>query len=306
MWLAAMTRRRRRWRRRGGRASGAGLRQRVRRLSRIARSLSHPRTVLYVGRSAQSRFIVTQDAGGRRFLQFDWDGPYQSVVGPGFPLRLELPYTRAVVAGLAFVEAPRRILVVGVGGGSIPMFLRAVLPRAHIDAVDTDDGMLDVAQRYFGFRPDSALQAHVADGRRFIETPGPAYDVIILDAYGPRGIPRALATREFLLATRARLAPGGAVVSNAVRHPNPLFPAMVRTYRSVFEQLYGYDVEETANRILVALAHPEKPSRAALKTRADRMGRSRGVPFSLRALMARRLEAAPPESEQGVLKDVGD
>ncbi len=274
-------------------------------LARVARSLAHPRAVLHVGRSAQSRFIVTQDGQGRRYLQFDWDGPYQSVVGPGFPLRLELPYTRAVVAGLAFVEAPRRILVVGVGGGTVPMFLRAVLPQAHIDAVDTDAGMLDVARRYFGFREDTALQAHVTDGRRFIETPGPPYDGIILDAYGPRGIPGPLATREFLLATRARLARGGAVVSNVVRSPNPVFSSMVRTYRACFEQLYAFDVEETANRILVALAHPEKPSRAALKTRAERLARSRGVPFSLRALMARRLEdgPGPPGSEQDLLTD---
>jgi spermidine synthase len=277
----------------------------VRLLGRVAHALSHPRTVLHVGRPPEGRIIVTQDGAGRRYLQFDWEGPYQSVVGPGFPLKLELPYTRAVVAGLAFVEAPRRILVVGVGGGTVPMFLRAALPRAHIDAVDSDAGMLDVARRYFGFREDSALQAHVTDGRRFIETPGPPYDVIILDAYGPRGIPRPLATREFLLATRARLAPGGAVVGNVVRTPNPAFPAMVRTYQACFEQLYAFDVAETANRILVALAHPDKPSRAALKTRAERLARSRGIPFSLRALMAHRLEAGPgtPESEQDVLTD---
>ncbi|MFP2904767.1 spermidine synthase [Pyxidicoccus sp. 3LFB2] len=274
-------------------------------LARVARSLARPRTVLHVGRSGDSRLIVTQDGAGRRFLQFDWDGPYQSVVGAGFPLRLELPYTRAMVAGLAFVEAPRRILVVGVGGGAIPMFLRAVLPQSHIDAVDTDAGMLDVARRYFGFHPDAALQAHVTDGRRFIETPGPSYDVIILDAYGPRGLPGPLSTREFLLATRARLSPGGAVVSNVVRAPNPLFPAMVRTYRSCFEQLHAFDVQETANRILVALPWPEKPARAALKRRAERLARSRGVPFSLRALLAHRLEDAPgpPESEQRLLLD---
>ncbi|WP_240359510.1 spermidine synthase [Pyxidicoccus trucidator] len=274
-------------------------------LARVASALARPRTVLHVGRSTESRFIVTQDGGGRRFLQFDWGGPYQSVVGPGFPLRLELPYTRAVVAGLAFVATPRRILVVGVGGGALPMFLRAVFPGAHIDAVDTDAGMLDVARRYFGFHEDAVLRSHVTDGRRFIETPGPPYDVIILDAYGPRGLPRTLSTREFLLATRARLAPGGAVVSNVVRTPNPLFPSMVRTYQACFEQLYAFDVAETSNRILVALAHREKLPRAALKSRAERLARSRGVPFSLRALLARRLDdgPGPPGSEQPLLTD---
>jgi spermidine synthase len=275
----------------------------VRQLARVARSLTRPRTVLHVGRSEHSRFIVTRDGEGRSYLQFDWDGPYQSVVGQGFPLRLELPYTQAMAAGLAYVEAPRRILVVGVGGGALPMFLRAVLPEARIDAVEFDAGMLDVARRFFGFREDAMLQSHVADGRRFIETPGPAYDVIFLDAYGPRGIPGPLATREFLRATRARLAPGGAVVSNVVRAPNPFFHAMVRTWQASFAQLHAFDVEETANRILVALAHPERPARSLLKARAERLGRSRGVPFSLRARVARPLREAPG-SEQDLLLDV--
>ncbi|MCY1015018.1 spermidine synthase [Pyxidicoccus sp. MSG2] len=277
----------------------------MRLLSRQARALAWPRTVLHVGRPPESRVIVTQDGAGRRYLQFEWDGPYQSVVGQGFPLRLELPYTQAVVAGLAFVEAPRRILVVGVGGGAIPMFLRAVLPKAHIDAVESDAGMLDVARRYFGFREDSALQSHVADGRRFIETPGPLYDVIILDAYGPRGIPGPLATRQFLLATRARLAPGGAVVSNVVRTPNPFFHAMVRTWHASFAQLHAFDVEETANCILVALAHPEKLARGMVKARAERLTRSRGIPFSLRARVAHWLDEAPGAagSEQAILED---
>lgn len=244
--------------------------------------------MLYEAKSPDRRFIVSQDGDGLRYLQFEPDGPYQTVVGPGFPLRLELPYARAVAAGLAFVAEPRRLLVVGVGGGSLPMFLRAVLPRAHIDAVDPDAEMVDAARRFFGFREDAALQAHVADGRRFIEASGPPYDVIILDAYGPHGIPRPLATREFLLATRARLAPGGAVVSNITWSPNPLFASMVRTFQASFEQLYAFDVRETSNFILVALPHAEPFGRAALKARAERLTRVWRIPFSLRALVARR------------------
>ncbi|MCP3140956.1 spermidine synthase [Pyxidicoccus xibeiensis] len=283
-------------------------------LSRVSRWLGTPRTVLYVGRPGGRRCIVSEDRLGRRYLQFGWDSSYQSVVGPGFPLRLELEYTQAMVAAVAFVEEPRRILMVGVGGGAIPMFLRAVLPQAHIDAVDSDAEVLEVARRYFGFREDSQLHAHVADGRRFLEAPGPAYDVILLDAYGPRGVPARLTTREFLLAAQARLAPGGAVVSNVHRAPNPLFPAMLQTWQASFAQLHAFDARETANRILVGLTHLRKVSRAELRVRAQRM--ERGVPFSLRAMMARRYEdravrraaiegRAPPPAAR-VLRDPED
>jgi spermidine synthase len=262
-------------------------------LARVFRAFERPRTVLHVSRSAGNLLIVSEDDEGRRYLQFGWDGASQSVVWPGFPLRLELAYTRAVVAGLAFVPELRRILVVGVGGGAIPMFLRAVLPQAHVDAVDLNPGVLEVARRYFGFREDALLHAHVADGRRFIEAPGAPYDVIILDAYGARGIPSPLATQEFLQAAQARLTRGGAVVSNVWRAPNKLFPVMVRTWQASFAQLYAFDVEETANRVLVGLAHAEKRSRRMLKARADQLTRGQGVSFSLRSLVARPCEAPP-------------
>lgn len=256
-------------------------------LARATHDFAHPRRVLYVGHAPRNPLLVSEDAEGRRWLQFGWDGPPQSVVWPGHPLHLELPYTHAVAAGLAFVREPRRALVVGVGGGALPMFLRAVLPGAHIDAVDVHPEVLEVARRYFGLREDAALHTHVADGRSFIETPGPAYDVILLDAYGARSIPRHLVTAEFLRAVLARLAPGGAVVSNVWTAPNPLFPAMFRTYQACFARLYTYDVAETANRIIVGLPPGGRLSRRALKARATQLAHERDLPFDLRARVAR-------------------
>nr|WP_255203323.1 fused MFS/spermidine synthase [Myxococcus sp. AM011] len=193
-----------------------------------------------------------------------------------------------MIGGVAFVANPQRILMIGVGGGSLPMFLRAALPQTHIDAVDSDAEVLQVARRYFGFREDALLHAHVADGRRFIETPGPAYDVILLDAYGPRGMPKSLATWEFLQAARARLAPEGVVVSNVHRSPNPLYPAMLQTWRASFVQLYAFDSQTTANRVFVGLTSAQRVSRGALKARAARLARA--ARFNLRALMSRRFE----------------
>ncbi|WP_223754859.1 spermidine synthase [Myxococcus sp. RHSTA-1-4] len=262
--------------------------------ARVARAFEHPRKVLHVAKSSAGLLIVSEDEEGRRYLQFGWLGASQSVVWPGFPLRLESDYTRAMVAALAFVAEPRRILVVGVGGGAIPMFLRTVLPEAHIDAVDLHPEVLDVARRYFGFREDAALHAHVADARRFIATPGPPYDAILLDAYGPRGIPPALATREFLQATRARLAPGGVVIGNVLRFPGKWNSSMARTWQESFAQLHAFTVEESANQILVGLPDAKKRSRAELNARAEQLTREWGVAFSLRSRVARRYQGSAP------------
>ncbi|MBZ4416864.1 fused MFS/spermidine synthase [Myxococcus sp. RHST-1-4] len=271
----------------------------------LACSASGSRSVLYEKQSPYTFISVTQDAEGRRYLQFDQTGALQSVVWPGQPLRLELPYTRVSMVGLAFVPEPKRILVVGLGGGAMPMFLRAVVPGAHIDVVDIDPDVVAVAKEYFGFREDERLRAHVADGRGFVEAAGPPYDLVFLDAYGPDSIPEHLATVEFLAAVRARLAEKGAVVGNVWEFPpNTRFDSMVRTWHAGFQQLYTFDVRGSSNRILVGLAYPEKQPRAALESRAEKQERAKGIPFDLSALVVEGYEDETPRKPRGkVLKD---
>ncbi|MFP2910876.1 spermidine synthase [Pyxidicoccus sp. 3LFB2] len=274
-------------------------------LALLACSATSPRTVLYEKQSPYTFISVTEDVEGRRYLQFDKTGALQSVVRPERPLELELPYTRVSMVGLAFVPEPKRILVVGLGGGAMPMFLRAVVPGAHIDVVDIDPDVVDVAKRFFGFREDDLLRAHVADGRGFVEAAGPAYDLVFLDAYGPDSIPEHLATVEFLKAVRARLTERGAVVGNVWEFPpNPRFDSMVHTWKVGFRQLYTFDVRGSGNRILVGVGYPEKQTQAALEARAEKLERAKSIPFDLSELVVEGYEDATQRKARGsVLKD---
>lgn len=251
------------------------------------------------------RVVVTEDLQGLRTLRFEGGGARQSVVWPGEPLRLEVPYTQVSMVGLAFVPRPERILVIGLGGGAIPMFLRAVFPEAHIDAVEVEAAVVEAAKLYCEFREDDALRAHVADGRSFIESSGPPYSLIFLDAYGPHSIPPHLATREFLGVARARLAPGGAVVGNVWESvSNPLFPSMLRTWQVSFRQLHRFDVASTTNRILVGLADAAPHSRESLLASAEAVQREQRLPFDLVNLVARGYRPVPRRLKHGhVLTD---
>src|SRR6266540_5311538 len=163
-------------------------------------------TVIYEKPSRYNTIIVTEDHNGLRTLLFERGGTRQSVVKPGDPDHLELPYARVALAGLALCEEPRRILVVGLGGGTLPMFLRTHYPAATIDVAEIDPDVVDVAKKFFGFVEDERMRAHVGDGRQFIErAPQADYDIIFLDAFGARDVPKHLTTREFLQITRRAL-----------------------------------------------------------------------------------------------------
>jgi len=167
--------------------------------------------------------------------------------------------------------------------------------------------VVKVARRYFGFRDDATLHAHVKDGRRFIEKCREPYDMIFLDAYGADNIPYDLATREFLVAVRRALTPKGIVVGNVwSRYSNPLYDAMVRTYQDVFDDLYILDVEGTGNKILIALPRKERIERDDLARRAARISREKRFRFDMGALVTygyRHVEEKDPDARVLMDKD---
>jgi spermidine synthase len=228
--------------------------------------------------------VVTEDDNGVRTLRFGRGGPRQSVVKPGDPDHLVLQYTQTAFVGLALAEQPRRMLVIGVGGGTLPMFLRKHYPDATIDAVDIDPQVIDVARRFLGFREDATLRAHAADGRAFVEAVREPYDIIFLDAFASDSLPAHLTTLEFLQVVRRALTPSGVVVANIWdRYANRLYDSMIRTYQDVFDDLYILGVAAAGNKILLALPRPLTLSEKELVARARNVSKAKAFRFDLGA-----------------------
>jgi spermidine synthase len=262
-------------------------------------------TVLYEKASAYATIVVTEEKDGLRTLRFGRGGARQSVVKPGDPDYLALPYVRFALVGLALSEDPRRFLVVGLGGGTLPAFLRKYYPDAAIDVVDIDPDVVDVAKRFFGFREDELMKAHVGDGRRFIEESRRPYDVIFLDAFGADSIPAHLTTLEFLRAVRRAVTPGGVVVGNLWgRDANPLYDSMVRTYQEVFDELYILNVRGAGNVILFALPRKQPLSRDNLTQLAGKLSAAKRLPVDLGNAVEYGFAGARAKTRQGrVLRD---
>ena len=261
--------------------------------------------VLYKKNSRYSTIIVTEDERGLRTLRFKEDGVRQSVVKVGDPDHIELPYARVVPVGLALVEQPRRVLIVGLGGGTIPSFLHHHFPKMTIDVVDIDPDIVDVAKKFFGFREDATMRAFVDDGRRFIEKSRGRYDIIFLDAFSSDDIPYHLSTREFLQSAREAITPSGLVVANIwSRYSNPLYDSMVRTYQDVFEELYILDVRGAGNKILIALPHKQQIERDDLVKRAGKLSYDNHFPFDMGELVRYGFRPAGEDGSGGrVMRD---
>lgn len=138
----------------------------------------------------------------------------QSRMRAAEPGHLLVDYTRTMLAALLWRPRPRRIGVIGLGGGSQVKFCHAQLPGACIEAVENHPGVLALRHEFAIPDDDARLAVVLDDGARFVAARRGAFDLLLLDGYDASGIPQALSTQAFHDGCRAALAPRGVLAAN--------------------------------------------------------------------------------------------
>ena len=215
--------------------------------------------VLHQERSLYRNIFVIQN-GDQRCMSFRYPGGLgrQSCKFLHDPDRLVFQYTRMMLSGLFLNPNPRRILIIGEGGGSMPSVLQNMRPKAQIDVVELDESVDSVARRYFGLKPGANMQVHISDGRIFVKRMAERksnYDLVILDAYEADYIPEHMLTREFLQEVKANMAPDGVIVANTFSN-SALYDHESATYRDVFGPFFNL---KQLNRIILGRNGGLKP-----------------------------------------------
>lgn len=214
--------------------------------------------VVYTKRSLYRNLSVTEE-GDQLCLRFAGVRAElaQSCIEKRDPAKLVFAYTQMVFAGLLVQPEPRRVLVAGLGGGSIPRVLHELVPQAQIDVVEIDPAVRDVAAEYFGFRAGDNVDVIIRDARVFVKhalRKRQRYDFIVLDAFNGDYIPEHLMTLEFLEECEALLAPGGVLVANTFSQSR-LYDSESVTY----ERAFGWFLtlrRAASNRIIVTRKGP--------------------------------------------------
>ena len=148
-------------------------------------------------------------------------------------------YTQVMTLGVAYPAEVKKVLMIGLGGGSISSYLGRFMPEAAIDTVEIDPGVVTAAKKYFGMIETPRVRYHEGDGRVFLNRRKDTYDLILVDAFHGGYVPFHLLTREFYTLVKQHLAPGGAAAFN-VHDGTKLYASTLLTLRAVFPGVHLY------------------------------------------------------------------
>ncbi len=197
-----------------------------------------------------------------------------------------MTYSQLLLAGLFFTPSPKQILVIGVGGGLVPHYFSHYFPNASIDAVDVDEGVIQVSKKFFFLKETKQIKIHEADGRLFIQNQmgKVKYDLIVLDAFKSGSVPYHLKTLQFYEEIRSVLAPGGVVASNLYGQSNALKPNDLKTFSEIFQQIYLFEDPDKISTLLFATQSEKRVLENEFKDRAIKLMEMHSFSTSLEAV----------------------
>ncbi len=219
------------------------------------------------------RNILVEDSFNLRCLKFNvkTSKTNQSCLYKNDPQKLVFNYTKLLFSSLLVMEkAPEKILIVGLGGGTMSNTLHLLYPEAEITNVEIDPAVIKVARQYFGFFENDKVTAKVQDGRIFIKRAGlkkRQYDWIILDAFNGDYIPEHLLTQEFLQEAKQLLTPSGVLAANTFS-VSQLYHHESATYHQVFGDFFNVSNRKNSNRIILT-TNQGLPDGKFINTRAQ-------------------------------------
>lgn len=219
--------------------------------------------ILFVGDSAYHRITVRETP---LFREMQFNVAIQSRMRLGDPSGPGLTYSDAVHIGPLLRPHTRRVLLIGLGGATLPKQFLRFYPEVTMDVVEIDPLVVRVAQKWFALPNDPRLRVHIADGRTFVRRSSEQWDLIIIDAYTTNRygdtIPAHLTTREFFEEAARHLNRGGILHFHCAFTASRLMPALERTLGSVFPYVVRTHGELLASHEPLELQRDELLARA--------------------------------------------
>jgi len=195
----------------------------------------------------------------------------QSAMRIQAPEKLELEYTRCMMAFTLFCENPSNIIMIGLGGGSIVRFLHAKMPDVSLTTIESNEEVLHAARAWFKLPEDERHVVQIEDGAAYIATRVQVADVIFVDAFDGNDLAPMLGSELFYFDCQRALREKGVLAVN-LWGGDPRFGEWLELIRSAFDgKVLCLPGQTRGNVIAFGLKIQDLPGHAYLMHRAEIM-----------------------------------
>ena len=234
-----------------------------------------------------------KDCDGILALHFDAVS-VQSEMNIDLPDELVLSYTRAMMSFLLFEPSPRRIAMIGLGGGSLAKYCYRHLPQTEIAVVEINPDVIALRNEFAIPADDARFRVVLGDGAEFVKDTNELLDVLMVDGFVAEGLPAQLSSQRFYDDCFASLADNGIMVVN-LWGSNLNYTEYLEGIRNSFAgRVVVMEVDDSLNKIAIAMKSIEFAlSPTTIRHHANMLGLSHPLNFQaksnklIRACLAR-------------------
>lgn len=233
------------------------------------------------------------DYGTLRSLLFVRDSGeevVESVIDVSSPQTLISLYTQKMFAGFLIGDMPKKVLLAGLGGGSMVHFTNYYFPTIQMEIVEIDPEIVRVAKEYFALKENKMNKIIIADIYQFLKSAKNSYDIIFIDAFlkpsketDSTGVSLKQKEKEFFDNLKKNLSPKGVVAFNINYHKDYLKD--IHSMKENFANVYIFHKKRSGNIIVVCSTEKQRYSKEFMQKRGEWIDREHKPNFSFLNLM---------------------
>lgn len=195
---------------------------------------------------------------------------------------LVLTYTQVMTAALLFQPAPRSVLLLGLGGGSLAKFFHHHFPECRVLAVENRAEVVAIARDWFELPGDERLEVRTDSALHYLSGPvTETFDLILVDIFSATGMDAELEQADFFRHCRERLTGEGVLSANLWASRPVTCHRLLKQLRHEFAgQVLELPAPDCGNLIALGLARDFPVRRlGSLRDRAESLFQHIGIDY---------------------------
>ena len=179
------------------------------------------------------------------------------------PDELIIGYTRTAMSFLLFEPSPKRVAMIGLGGGSLAKYCYRYLPQSEIIVIEINPDVIALRNEFAIPPDDDRFKIVQEDGADWLEQTQWQPDALIVDGFDAAGLPLQLSSQHFYDDCYTSLADNGVMAVNLWGGYPHYDEYLARIHTSFSDQVIVVDAEDSVNKIVIAVksdSYPPTPS----------------------------------------------